>query len=104
MVPWRFLWSGIYQRPGRALLTLFSVVIGVATMLAVSISITTTRRAFQEMYQTLAGRRPWRCVRTGEKTSTSGCWRISTRRRGSRPRCPFCNATASCISAPSVPT
>jgi putative ABC transport system permease protein len=56
MVPWRFLWSEVAQRPGRALLTLLSVVIGVATVLAVSISITTTRRAFQEMYQTLAGR------------------------------------------------
>ncbi len=56
MVPWRFFRSGILERPGRALLTLLSVVIGVATVLAVSISIATTRRAFEEMYQTLAGR------------------------------------------------
>ena len=56
MASWRFLWSEIRQRPGRALLTVLSVVIGVATVLAVSLTIATTRRAFQEMYQTLAGK------------------------------------------------
>ena len=56
MVPWRFSRNEISRRPGRALLTLLSVVIGVATLLAVSISIATTRRAFREMYQTLAGK------------------------------------------------
>ncbi len=56
MIPWWFLWSEIVRRPGRAVLTLMSVAIGVATLLAVSISIGTTRRAFQELYQILAGR------------------------------------------------
>jgi putative ABC transport system permease protein len=56
MLPWWFLRNEILRRPGRAMLTLFSVVIGVATVLAISLSITTTRQALRDMYQTLAGR------------------------------------------------
>ncbi len=44
------------QRPGRAILTLLSIVIGVAAVVAVSLSADTTRRAFDEIYHTVAGR------------------------------------------------
>ncbi len=44
------------QRPGRALLTLLSIVIGVAAVVAVSLATDTTRRAFDEIFTTVAGR------------------------------------------------
>lgn len=56
MVPWRLVRNEMLRRPGRVLLTLGSVVIGVATVVAVSSAIATTRRSFQELYQTMAGR------------------------------------------------
>jgi len=56
MVPWQFSRNEFRRRPGRNLLTLGSVAIGVATLLAVSVSSVTTHNAFREMYQTLAGR------------------------------------------------
>ncbi|MCA9269888.1 MAG: ABC transporter permease, partial [Planctomycetales bacterium] len=44
------------KRPGRAILTLLSVVIGVATVVAVSFAMKTTRTAYQKMYQAVSGR------------------------------------------------
>jgi putative ABC transport system permease protein len=44
------------QRPGRAILTLLSIVIGVAAVVAVSLSADTTRRAFDDIFHTVAGR------------------------------------------------
>jgi putative ABC transport system permease protein len=43
-------------RPGRTLLTLFSVVIGVAAVASVSLAIGTTRSAYHEMFVALTGR------------------------------------------------
>ena len=49
-------WRDIRLHPGRALLTLASVVIAVAGVVAVTFASQTTRRAFDEIYQTIAGR------------------------------------------------
>ncbi len=46
----------IQQRPGRTVLTLASVVIAVAGLVAVSFTTRTTDRAFDEIYNTIAGR------------------------------------------------
>ena len=46
----------IRSRPGRALLTLLSIVIGVATVVSISIATTTTRLAYRDMFAALAGR------------------------------------------------
>jgi putative ABC transport system permease protein len=46
----------VMRRPGRALLTLLSIVIGVAAVVAVSLAITSTRGAYRDMYERLAGR------------------------------------------------
>ncbi|HWC91457.1 MAG TPA: FtsX-like permease family protein [Pirellulales bacterium] len=43
-------------RPGRTVLTLLSVVIGVAAVASVSLAIGTTRRAYQDMFVALTGR------------------------------------------------
>ncbi len=44
------------QRPSRPILTLLSIVIGVAAVVAVTIASGTTRRAFDQIYKTVAGR------------------------------------------------
>ena len=46
----------IRQRPGRAILTLLSIVIGVAAVIAVSLASDTTGRAFDAIYETVAGK------------------------------------------------
>ena len=55
-------------RPGRTVLTLLGIAFGVAAVLAIALVIDTTRRAYREMHETIAGRaalettkaRPWR--------------------------------------------
>lgn len=44
------------QRPGRSILTLLSIVIGVAAVVAVSLAADTTRRAFDDIFTTVAGK------------------------------------------------
>lgn len=56
MVAWKLGWREMQARPGRALLTLLSVVIGVAAVVAVTFASQTTRRAFDDIYQSMAGR------------------------------------------------
>ena len=43
------------QRPGRSILTLLSIVIGVAAVVAVSLAAGTTRQAFDDIFTTVAG-------------------------------------------------
>ncbi len=52
----KFTLREIHSRPGRAALTLGSIVIGVAAVVAVTLSTATTHRAYQEMYESLTGR------------------------------------------------
>src|SRR4051794_40356996 len=56
MVNWKFAWREARQRPSRAILTLLSIVIGVAAVVAVTIASGTTRQAFNQIYQTVAGK------------------------------------------------
>ena len=49
-------WREARNRPGRALLTLLSIVIGVAAVVAVSFATKSTRAAFDDIYQTIAGK------------------------------------------------
>ena len=56
MIYWRLGWREARNRPGRAILTLLSVVIGVAAVVAVTIATGTTRKAFDQIYRTIAGR------------------------------------------------
>ncbi len=46
----------VRSRPGRTILTLLSIVIGVAAVVAVSFAMTTTRTAYQTMYHAVSGR------------------------------------------------
>jgi putative ABC transport system permease protein len=56
MVYSKLAWREIRKRPGRAFLTLLSIVIGVGAVVAVSISAGTASRAFDDIYQAVAGK------------------------------------------------
>ncbi len=56
MVLWKFSLRAMRSRPGRAALTLLSIVIGVAIVVSVSIGTQTTRAAYKEMFATISGR------------------------------------------------
>ena len=65
MILWKFTLREVKSRPGRATLTLLSIVIGVAAVVAVSVGTATTNRACQEMYAALAGRAALEVVAAG---------------------------------------
>jgi len=52
----KIAWREFRLRPSRPLLTLLSIVIGVAAVVAVSIAAGTSRRAFDAIFATVAGR------------------------------------------------
>jgi len=56
MILGKFIFREVKSRPGRATLTLLSVIIGVAAMVAVAIGTTSTHEAYQTMYESMAGR------------------------------------------------
>ncbi len=55
MITWRLSWREFRRRPARTLLTLLSIVIGVAAVLAVSLAISNTRVAQKSMLQSVVG-------------------------------------------------
>jgi putative ABC transport system permease protein len=56
MILWKFTVREVKNRPGRATLTVLSIVIGVAAVVAVTVGTATTHQAYQEMYESVAGR------------------------------------------------
>ncbi len=56
MTLWRLIVRSLESRPGRAVLTLGSIMIGVAGVVSVGLAVHTTRGAYQKMYDALAGR------------------------------------------------
>ncbi len=56
MITWRFVARYLRRNPGRSLLTLLSIAIGIASVVAVSLATATTRQAYQRMYEEIAGR------------------------------------------------
>jgi len=56
MVLWKFALRHVMGRPGRAALTLLSVVIAVAAVTSVMIATSTTRVAYREMFASVSGR------------------------------------------------
>ncbi|MCE5266687.1 MAG: ABC transporter permease [Planctomycetaceae bacterium] len=65
MILWKFTVREVKNRPGRATLTLLSIVIGVAAVVAVTVGTATTNQACQEMYSTLTGRAALEVVAAG---------------------------------------
>ncbi len=62
---WKYSVRAIRKRPGRALLTLLSVVIGVAAVVSVSIATSTTQQAYREMFANVSGRASLEVVANG---------------------------------------
>jgi len=56
MIFWTYALRQLQRRLGRSLLSLFSVVIAVAAIVAVMSATDTTRKAYQQVFATLAGR------------------------------------------------
>ncbi len=56
MTLWMLTAREIWRRPGRVTLTLLSIVIGVAAVVAVSVAASTTRQVYARMYEALTGR------------------------------------------------
>jgi putative ABC transport system permease protein len=66
MILWKFTLREIKSRPGRATLTLLSIVIGVAAVVAVTVGTDTTNQACQDMYTSVAGRAALEVVPAGD--------------------------------------
>ena len=66
MILWKFTFREVKNRPGRAMLTLLSIVIGVAAVVAVTVGTATTKQAFQEMYTSVAGKAAFEVVTAGD--------------------------------------
>lgn len=64
----RVTWREMGRRPGRALLTVLSIAIGVAAVVAVALGTATTRNAYRQMYQALAGRAALQVTAAGGTT------------------------------------
>src|SRR5207237_10774145 len=62
---WRYTFRELRRQPGRALLTLVGIAVGVASAVAVTTSSTATRRAYEDMYQAVAGRAALEVVAEG---------------------------------------
>jgi putative ABC transport system permease protein len=65
MTSWRYVFSELCNRRGRALLSLFSVVIAVAAIVAVTSATAATRKAFRQVFEALSGRADLEVVSRG---------------------------------------
>src|SRR5205085_1498059 len=65
VMSWRFALRELYQRRGRSLLSLFSVAVAVASIVAVGSAASSTRAAYQRVFKALAGRADLEVVARG---------------------------------------
>lgn len=65
MTLWRLSARELRYRPGRAALTLLSVIIGVGAVIAVDVAMSTTRTGYKKMFEALTGRAGLEVVRDG---------------------------------------
>src|SRR5271157_1813719 len=56
MTTWRLIERDLQRHPGRTVLTLLSIAIGIASVIAASLATATTRQAYRRMYEEIAGR------------------------------------------------
>jgi putative ABC transport system permease protein len=63
---WKYTLREVQRRPGRTLLTLIGIVIGVATIVAVTATTRATRRSYQNMFEELGGKAALEIVAPGQ--------------------------------------
>jgi putative ABC transport system permease protein len=56
MTPWRYILREVARRPGRSLLTLCSIILGVAAVLAIQVTAQSARSAFMHLSEALSGK------------------------------------------------
>ncbi|MGO9110304.1 MAG: ABC transporter permease [Thermoguttaceae bacterium] len=56
MITWRLIARDLRRHIGRSALTLLSIAIGIASVIAASLATATTRQAYRRMYEEIAGR------------------------------------------------
>jgi putative ABC transport system permease protein len=56
MIMWRLILRDLRRHLGRSTLTLLSIAIGIASVIAASLATATTRQAYRRMYEEIAGR------------------------------------------------
>jgi len=61
----RYMLREVRRRPGRTVLTLVGIVIGVQALVAIPITIESTRRTHRQLYETMAGRASLEVVPAG---------------------------------------
>ncbi len=94
MLTWRIAWREMRQRPGRALLTWLSVVIGVAAVMAVGISTESARRAYHDMYQAITGRAALELTGVGGSTMDASLLDVVRQTAGVRAAAPLIQRNA----------
>ena len=99
MILWKFTLREVRSRPGRATLTLLSIVIGVAAVVAVTIGTATTNQACREMYTALAGRAAFEVVAAGDAFYDQGSVAQIAHLPGVRRRCPRFRNSPRCTTA-----
>jgi putative ABC transport system permease protein len=62
---WKYTLSEMRRRPARTVLTLLGIVVGVAAIVAISLTTTTTRHAYARMFESLAGKASLEIVAEG---------------------------------------
>ena len=62
----RYMFREMRRRPARTVLTLFGIVIGVQSLVAIPITIQSTRRAHRELFEGLTGRAALEVVPCGQ--------------------------------------
>ncbi|HLJ95638.1 MAG TPA: FtsX-like permease family protein [Gemmataceae bacterium] len=62
---WKYTLREMQRRPGRTILTLLGIILGVAAAVAIRVTTTTTHRAFCEMFEAVAGRASLEVVAEG---------------------------------------
>ncbi|MEN6495246.1 MAG: FtsX-like permease family protein [Thermoguttaceae bacterium] len=89
MVLWKFSLREVLCHPGRAALTLLSIVIGVAAVVSVSVATSTTRQAYQEMFTTVTGRAALEIVAAGDSSFDQGVLELVEKTPGVKVAAPI---------------
>src|SRR5438105_3177863 len=62
---WKYTLSEIRRRPGRTVLTLLGIVLGVTAVVSISLTTAATRHAYSRMFESLAGRASLEVIQEG---------------------------------------